>query len=184
MWHLSVTTYHVIDFGEKYLEEVERERKNPRTAFFPPDLIKSLSLLSPLWFSWTAQLLHSWQQPRSMLIFGQNVMKDSVEWKVSAESLVPSGVYASPWKARNSKMYWTLKGKKKSSNNWLWKQTHNKIHQKLLFFSSFIQQHGDRFPLEDFGLEAHVGALRGRVGPALFCSSHLALPGLMLEGRG
>lgn len=48
-----------------------------------------------------------------MLIVGQNVMKDSVEWKVSAESLVPSGVYASPWKARNSKkMYWTLKGKK------------------------------------------------------------------------
>lgn len=151
-------------------------KKEPLTCFFFffSDLIKSLSLLSPLWFSWIAQLLHRWQEPRSMLIFGQNEMKDSVEWKVSAESLRPSGVYSSPWKARNSKkMYWTLKGKKNLQTIGFG-TVRRKFTRKLLCFSSFIHHCGDRFPLEDSELGAQARALRGRVGPAFFCSSHLA----------
>lgn len=73
-----------------------------------------------------------------MLIFGQNEMKDSVRWKVSAESLGLAVVNSSPWKARNPKMYWTLKGKKKSSNNWLWSRCIRKFTRELLCFSSFI----------------------------------------------
>lgn len=87
-------------------------------------------------------------------------MKDSVEWKASVESPGQSGVYCSPWKARNpEKMYWTLKGnkQKKSSNNWLWNRHIGKFTRKLLCFSSFIRQHGDGFPLEDLGLETHAG---------------------------
>lgn len=149
-----------------------RRKEGTPSLLFSPDLIKSLSLLSPLWFSRIAQLLHSWQQPRSMLIFGQNEMKDSVEWKARAESLGPSGVYCSPRKARNpKKMYWKGK-KKKSSNNWLWNRHIRKFTRKLLCFSSFIHQHGDGFPLEDLGLETHAGALRGRAGPVFFCRSH------------
>lgn len=105
-----------------------------------------------------------------MLILGQNEMKDSVEWKVSMESLGPSVVYFSPWKTRSpKKMYWTLKGKKKSSNNWLWNRRIRKFTRKLLCFSSFIHQHGHRFPLDDFGLEAHAGVLKCRAGAVLFC---------------
>lgn len=53
-----------------------------------PNLIKPFSLRSPVWFSWIAQLLCSWQAPRSTLIFDQNETKYSVGWKVSALPLV------------------------------------------------------------------------------------------------
>lgn len=106
-----------------------------------------------------------------MLIFGQNEMKDSVEWKARAESLGPSRVYCSPVEeAKPKKMYWKGK-KKKSSNNWLWNRHIRKFTRKLLCFLSFIHQHGDGFPLEDLGLETHAGALRGRAGPVFFCRS-------------
>lgn len=65
------------------------------------------------------------------------------------------------------KMYWTLKGKKKSSNNWLWNRCIRKFTQKLLCFSSFIHQQGNWFPLQDFGLKAQAGGLKGRAGPVL-----------------
>lgn len=72
--------------GGRYLGEVETGKKNPQPAF-SPDLIKSLSLLSPLWFFELHSCCTAGNNLGSMLIFGQNEMKDSVEWKARAESL-------------------------------------------------------------------------------------------------
>lgn len=159
-----------------------RRKEGTPSLLFSPDLIKSLSLLSPLWFSRIAQLLHSWQQPRSMLIFGQNEMKDSVEWKARAESLGPSGVYCSPWKARNpKKMYW--KGKKKIFKQLALEQTHKKIHQKATVFLVFYPSAWRWIPFGGSGAGNTCWGPKGQSRTCVLLQVPLAPHGLTLEGQ-